>query len=299
MGKRRSCELSFGVVLDRFLLLALVASTSVACSSDTKADPATTDAGTTPNTAGSTDAGAYGACTDGPPVEPSPSLTGRWALRTIASRYVPATGLTTAFNTRTVSTLLVDLTQNSTSVRLNAQYCEQHAEDPDALAHVVIPESYVRSLTAFERTGTYMKGTETADVLSLPSFVEVVGTELENPKQDTLPNDASDETVFDQDQDGNPGITIKLSGLVSGDLYVAQRQTSEMTGIALNRDRIDGHYGFTTEQTILASNPSTLKPLAEQTAIADPNLCASTFVLVRVESAANCANLLANDKLFD
>lgn len=53
----------------------------------------------------------YGACTDLAPVEPAPELTGRWALRTVASCYAPETGLMSAFYTRTVSVLLADVAQ--------------------------------------------------------------------------------------------------------------------------------------------------------------------------------------------
>src|SRR5512145_1517163 len=47
--------------------------------------------------------GQYGACTNDAPASTAPDLTGRWAIRTVASRYVPATGLTAAFYTRTIS----------------------------------------------------------------------------------------------------------------------------------------------------------------------------------------------------
>ena len=276
---------------------------TVGCGSDAKKGAtqtaATPDAGTGGNSGSGNDAGDSGSCNNLTPVTPAPDLNGTWALQTVASRYVPATGLTSAFYTRTISVLLADVTETGTQISLSAQYCNQYAEDPDALAHVVIPDAYVSSLASFVRTGTYAEDDSGTKVLTLPSFVEVEGAHLTDLAQDALPTSVSDSRVYDQDQDGNPGVTIKLTGLVSGDLYVVQRQISELTGVATGPDRVSGHYGFSSEQVILDSNPTSLKALAAQTAIVDPDACASTFTLVRVAATAACADILANSTLFD
>lgn len=238
-------------------------------------------------------------CTLEPSVTPAPELTGRWGLRTIASRYAPATGLTPAFHTRTISVLLVDQLQTDTEIRLDARYCAQHAEDPAAPAHVVIPESYASSLAPFTRLGTYAADLTGTTMLRLPPFVEVVGAELDDPAATPLPTTAEDPSVIDQDGDDLPGVTIKLSGLVSGDLYVVQRQTSELVGIAVGPDRLEGRYDFTTEQNVLDANPSTLKLLAAQTAVADPEPCTSTFVMVRLPAQTTCEELLTDVERFD
>jgi hypothetical protein len=254
-----------------------------------------TDSGTLPN-----DAGDYGVCADSAPVNPSPSLTGRWALRIVASRLVPQTGLTAEFYTRTVSVLLSDETQTGRDVTFSAQFCNQYAEsDPGAQAYVVIPDTYVKSLKPFDRTGTYSAVDGGANVLHLPLFPEVQGAALADPMNDPLPTDASDPAVDDQDNDGNPGITIKLGGLVPGDLYVVQRQIDELTGIAVSNDRVVGRYDYTSEQIVLDSNPSALKVLASQTAKTDPRPCKSTFTMIRVAATWTCADVLADSTLFD
>lgn len=279
--------------------VAILASASYACDSSTKGTTSNPDAGSPVDASMSSDVGPYGACTTKPVTDPAPDLTGRWAIRTVASRYVPATGLTSAFYTRTVSVLLADNTQSGTDVTLSAQYCSQKAEDPDSPAHVVIPDSYVSSLKPFVRSGKYAADSTGVAVLQLPSFIEVQGAELAAPSSDLLPTDADDATVVDQDKDGNPGITIKLSGLASGDLYVVQRQTSTWTGIAVGADRVEGRYAFKSEQNVLAANPTALKSLAAQTAVADPSACASSFVMVRVGATATCAEVLADTSILD
>jgi len=245
------------------------------------------------------DAGDSVTCSNNVAATPSPNLTGRFALQTIASRFVPKTGLTSEFYTTTTSVLLADITESGKQVSMSASYCSQVAADPASPAHVNIPDAYQQSLVPFVRAGTYGDNGTGTDILAFPSFVELEGVTLADPAHDALPTDPTDPRVTDQDKDGNPGVTIKLSGLVSGDMYVVQRQTSALTGIAVSEDRVQGDYGFTSEQIVLASNPEAIKTLAAQTAIADPNVCASTFVLVRITAASTCADVLANATLFN
>jgi hypothetical protein len=196
--------------------------------------------------------------------------------------------------------LLADVAQASSDLSINAQYCDHYEkEDGTAAAQVTIPDRFRASLRPFTRTGSYADNGAGTAVFFLPSFVEVIGATLADPANDPLPTDASDTRVVDQDQDGNPGVTIKLGGSVSGDLYVVQRQKSELTGIAVSPNRLEGHYGFTSEQNVLDSNPAYLKPLAAQTAVADPNLCASTFTMVRVQASTTCADVPADTTIFD
>jgi hypothetical protein len=225
-----------------------------------------------------------------------PDLTGLWAWKTVGSRLMPKTAFTAEFRTRTVSVLLADQTQTGTDLSVTAQYCDQYnEEDPGALTHVTIPDAYKRTLAPFTRTGTYApQGDGGAAMLNLPPFVEVVGAHLADPANDVLPTAATDPRVFDQDGDGNPGVTIKISGIVSGDLYVVQRQKSDLLGIATSADRVEGHYGFTSEQVILGSTNTLLQSAASgQQAIVDPDASASTFTMVRVSAGATCADIVA------
>ena len=286
--------------IDTALLLSMLGISAVTWGCSSKSKSAVSQTNPTPDASVPIDAGDYGVCTSSAPLQPSPDLTGRWAVRIVASRYVPATGLTAEFYTRTVSVLLSDETQTGIDVNFSAQFCDQRADsDSGAQAYVIIPESYVKSLKPFDRTGTYSSVDGGANVLRLPMFPQVEGALLTDPVNDPLPTDASDRAVVDQDGDGNPGITIKLGGLVSGDLYVVQRQIDELTGIAVSNDRVVGRYDYTSEQIVLDSNPQALKVLASQTAKTDPRPCMSTFTMIRVAATWTCADVLADSTLFD
>jgi hypothetical protein len=244
---------------------------------------------------GGQDSGSNGPCPSKPPVDPSPDLNGRWAWKTVGSLLMPK-GLTPEFRTRTVSIFLVDQVQTGTEVSMSAQYCDQYnEEDANAPTHVTIPDTYKKSLAPFKRTGTYgASGDGGVATLNLPTFAQVVGAHLVDPANDPLPTVDTDQRVFDQDSDGKPGITIKISGLIGGDLYVVQRQKTDLSGVATSADRVEGHYGFMSEQSILGSTSAMLQAGASaQQAIADPNACASTFTMVRMPATATCTEVLA------
>jgi hypothetical protein len=256
-------------------------------------------AGTGPSVGGAAgaDSGSTAMCSTKPAADPSPDLTGRWAWKTVASRLMPKTGLTPEFHTRTVSILLGDHTQTGSIVGVDMQYCDQYAEeDPNAPTHVAIPDKYKASLARFQRTGTYASQADGGvAVLDLPTFTEVEGAHLADPVNGVLPTVPTDLQVFDQDADGNPGVTIKIGGLISGSLYVVQRQKSALSGIATGKDRVEGHYEFASEQIILDSDSPILKATAgSQQAMTDPNTCASAFTMVRMPAVTTCADVLAD-----
>ena len=60
--------------------------------------------------------------------------------------------------------------------------------------------------------------------------VVVVGAELDDPRADELPTTAEDERVIDQDNDGNPGVTAHVDGLITADVYFVQRQRMAYSG---------------------------------------------------------------------
>jgi hypothetical protein len=232
---------------------------------------------------GTAEAGVNPVCTAKSPVQAT-DLAGKWAWKTVASRFEPATGFVSAFYTRTISILLAEQTQTGADVTASVAYCDQYNEDPDALVHVIIPDAYKRILKPLTAHGVY-----DGDLLRISPIVEVVGAHLTDPATEALPTDPTDPRLFDEDGDGKPGVTIKVQGL--GDAYVTQRTISQPLLVAVSQDRLEGHFDYTSEQVIVDSLPTTIKALAGQKAIVDPNACASTFTAVRVAAASTCADI--------
>jgi hypothetical protein len=273
----------------RWMGVLVAAGLCTSCSSGASNEPpAPSGSGPTTDAAPAA-ADADTVCTAKAPVAAT-SLTGKWAWKIVASRFQPATGFVLAFHTRTISILLVDQTQTGTDLTASATYCNQYAEDPEAQAHVIIPDAYVRILKPFTAQGTY-----DGQRLHFSPIVEVVGAKLANPSTDALPTDATDARVTDDDADGHPGVTIMLQGAVGGALYTAQRNVGQPLAVAVSSTRLEGYYAFTSEQSILGSDTTGLDTLAkQQTAIVDPDTCASTFTAVSVAATATCADIASD-----
>lgn len=89
--------------------------------------------------------------------------------------------------------------------------------------------------------------------------IVVVGARLRDPISDPLPRRASDPRVFDEDRDGKPGMTIEVFGILSGQIYVAQRSWTELVGRSVGADAFAGALRFGHEQVVLDATSSRLE----------------------------------------
>lgn len=250
--------------------------------SDTEGSGATT--GTTSGSTGSGGSSATSCEPEG--AADVPDVSGLFAYYEVTSRLVVVPGFSDPFHTRVVTLLLVDQTLTGQDVAFNAEYCDHYTEDPDLAVHVVIPKAYTDSLPPFTRPGTYAK-TGGAYRLALPELYQVEGATLADPVNEALPTAPDDPRVVDQDSDGKPGLTLRLTGLVDGEIYVVQRGFTKVDGGPQSADELKGPVTFESEQVILASDPPTIKDLASQ-ATTDNTPCASYFRMVRVPAGSDC-----------
>jgi hypothetical protein len=124
--------------------------------------------------------------------------------------------------------------------------------------------------------------------ISSHGLIEVVGARLANPACDALPTDPNDPRLVDDDNDGLPGITIGLKGLISGTLQCVQRQATALHGVVVAADRVEGGMVYESEQSVVESEPADLKSLYElSTSSTDPTACSSSFVMVKVPDATD------------
>jgi hypothetical protein len=220
-----------------------------------------------------------------------PDVSGRFALEQVTSQIVVLPGFADPFHTRVVSVLLGDQTQNGETVALSAAYCDHHAEDPDLIVHVIIPDAYTASLAPVMRSGTYAKG-PSGYRYHLPKHYELEGVVLDDPVNDALPVDPADPRVVDQDGDGKPGMTLRLTGLIDGEIYSVQRGFTELDGGPLDADAFEGTITFASDQVVVASDPASLKD-QEQSSSVDTAPCSSYFRMARVPDGSDCAYVMS------
>ena len=169
----------------------------------------------------------------------------------------------------------------------------------------IVPPGFVAHLPVIEREvepGPFEAGAPWVS----DTVYEVRGANLCDPVSDPLPGLGSasvdDATPCggectglpcDQDEDGHPGMTSLLSGVMNCTVYTAQRWWTRLGGAVVDADRIAGAITetFSEQQTIGAS-----KPLCEFDGTgAASEECPEHqyFAMVRLADGADCEDVLA------
>ena len=228
-------------------------------------------------------------CTCNPALATVTDLTGTWVLQTIGAQTVQAPLYSTPFHLKSIGVSLVQVQQTGNDVVISGQYCDRiQQDDPKNPGPVIVIDAWRLTPTPVQRSGTFAPDDSGQWVLASPTVVEVAGANLANPATDPLPTDPNDPLVVDSDHDGFPGISIGLGGLIPGVLRSVQRQTSALRGVAVAADRIEGGMAYTSDQSVLASDPANLKTFYEAaTAFSDPAACSSSFVMVKVPDSVD------------
>ena len=216
------------------------------------------------------------------------SLSGIWAKEVITS------ALSDTFlgeeETTTTSILLVNIEQDGGSLTLTSEVCAIEIDSRRGFAQTEIPPAFINSLPAVTRSGTYEQGS-----LTLPWAFEVRGVEFlpgEDPETTPLPTEASDPRVFDQDEDGNPGLTVFVdAGIVSGDIYVIQRGRDTLSGQARSASLLEGTVQWDDEQVILGASNQALM-IGQPTTRPNPEEGANRFAMVSLSAGASCTEAL-------
>lgn len=223
-------------------------------------------------------------------------ISGVWAQLVVSSQLsdVPFAG---RVRQQTISIQRVVIKkQNDETVTMEAQTCALEFDSGTPLVKLTFPERFVSSL------GTDVKQAQfDPNTLGFvqPRTVYLRGVRLQDPERDPLPTDPKDLRIFDQDGDGNPGMTLKASimGLLNADIYVIQRDWNILRGWLTSSTTLDGLVEWGSEQVILgATNSIFLNP---NPTFPDPNPNNSFFRSTRVSAETSCEQIRAQrDQLF-
>lgn len=176
--------------------------------------------------------------------------------------------------------------------------CDLALTSENEFVQMVIPSAFVDSIVTYSKPG-HLDVTVDPPQLDVPLHPEVHGAILADDLNDPMPDSADDPRVVDGDNDGQPGLTVYITGVVDGALYVVQRNMTSINGIVSAPDRMEGLLGFSQEQIVLGSDNSILRKNPPLSAV-DPDPAKSYFISVRVPAKWQCDEIVSNrDELFD
>jgi hypothetical protein len=228
-------------------------------------------------------------CAGGQATSPIADVSGKWAYLEIQSSIVRAPAYPQPFSNLVISLMLLAQTQSGTQVTGQATFCDRYTFCPDA--PTALPDSFVPHMPVLSYQGSY--GADGSFAFG-PTYM-VQGATLADPTDSTsLPTTIDDPRVSDQDQDGNPGVTIVLIRPVAGKMYVVQWSWIKPHGASVAPDRIRGLLDYDSKQNVLESDPALIKQMSPTTSV-DTEPCHSTFQMLRVPADADCATLKAQE----
>ncbi len=198
----------------------------------------------------------------------------------------------------TESLVLHEVWRDGDAVRVSNRTCAVSQAEQAGVKPVFGP-AFIEALPVTE-VGVTVSGPEVGpwDVVFEPDLI-VMGAALSDPEVDALPSEAGDPRVVDADEDGKPGLTVKLTGLISGEVWVTQRNRGGMSGVVTAAGRMEGLLLGSSEQTTLGAEPAALASFS-MSADKHPDPDKSAFVWVPVGAGTDCAALKAQAQtLFD
>ena len=181
--------------------------------------------------------------------------SGRWAHFDVVAYADPS------MNTGIISTGFADLELRDGELWNQMTFC--HADTvTDQPIEVSISDAATQAITP---VATPVEVTEVDGELQLsrPPTPTPIGIRLEDPANESLPDDPNDPRIFDADGDGNPGVTstVKVSDDLQGEIYLARREIFAYDVTQVDPDRLEGSITDSSEQLILgASNPALPDP---------------------------------------
>jgi hypothetical protein len=234
-----------------------------------------------------------GAAEDTGAAEPDP-LGGVWAMRleVVSLVEIPFVGQSRDARIAYGRTVF-GVRPNGGARFARTETCAVVVESSQMAVETVIPEAFARGLGAPERPFTY---DTTSGRFTAERFVEVRGARLDDLEGDALPTAPDDPRVFDQDDDGQPGMTVRISGLIDGEVYVVQRgidalEGERTAGTNTEPTRLEGRVVWSSEQAVLGADTEVLAMSLPTSAVEDP--AAHSVVFTRLGDTADCTAALA------
>jgi len=220
-----------------------------------------------------------------------PDLSGCWVMVQVmpALTSLPLVG---AVELTTITGTVVEVEQDGTELVLRDTVCFTDVEMSPPVATSQVPAGFIASLDPAPRRAR-LEARGAGWTLVQPYQVDVRGAMLAVPESESLPTDADDPRVWDQDGDGHPGLTVavQVAGIVTGKTYVVERLGYDLCGEWVDPNTILGTMTWTSEQIVLAASNVLLCMSYSYAPHPDPTR--SSFVMRRMDPAWTCETIRA------
>ncbi|MEZ4462918.1 MAG: hypothetical protein R3E66_24955 [bacterium] len=219
--------------------------------------------------------------------ETPPDISGTWAQLQVQTSVVtiPIAGDITS---TTVALLRVEIAQNNKKLTVRTTPCAVDVDSEIDMVKTVIPQSTLAAIGT-QQFRARLTQSERGWMFYQPPVMQTLGVKLDNAWKDAMPSDPKDKRLIDADNDGKPGVTVKIEGAIDGAIYVAQRSWSRLEGL-VSGARIKGSLQWQTDQSVLDATSALLStpPRARPSNVPSENY----FRAIRIAPDASCEDIL-------
>ncbi len=224
---------------------------------------------------------------------PLPDLSGAWARAQVTTAMVDVP-LLGELPSRTLAVTRLKIRQDGAEVSLDEEVCRLTTRAPTQLIKTTYPAAFLRAVSGNQRRGRLERDGRQVRYIE-PKQAYWRGMRPGTDVLEALPADAKDPRIDDGDGDGQPGLTVKVNGLIDGEIFLVQRSWSELRGELRSNDRIEGRIAWGSEERIVGATRSMLTSSPKKRP--DPNGTQSFFRMRRIPAAATCDEILARQKV--
>ncbi len=225
------------------------------------------------------------------------SYEGIWGFAFFAAMTIKNVPFINVQDTVLKSFLLVKILQKNEDIEIYKKWCHLEFEnfkdnDPEYedIAKMIIPENYILNMPIAKilvnNPPALVKGNKfTTDKVNI-----LFGARLNDPLNDPLPDKEHPENQYDDDRDSKPGVTVLLTGIISGEIYNVQRFWTKLNVNVLDADHLHGLIDFSNELSIIDTVPEILYYKPEIEKYFRPER--SYFRAQRLKNTSSCKNVL-------
>lgn len=224
-----------------------------------------------------------------------PDVSGRWAQKQVTTSVseIPIVG---QVETETIAYILLDIEQDGPRLKITSEVCTIDIDSEIKKVRSVIPKSMVEAIGVTKRRARLERKKDGGVRFFQPRHTDLLGVKLDE-KDASLPTEPDDPRVVDADDDGKPGVTVLIRGVIDGAVYVVQRSWSILRGTATEK-KIDGAVTWKTEQEVLDASSALLN--SNPDAKPHPNRDRHYFRSTKIGSKSTCRDILEKrGSLFD
>jgi hypothetical protein len=241
--------------------------------------------------------------------KPSYKYVGIWGEQLNTTVRSIGTPLLAYMNTTSKQYLLMKVTQGPNgTVQFNHKWCSfdlvnfLDTDEEYTNAKMITPDRYADYAPVDVNTSVGAAPEMAPDVIfPTDRFVEVRGAKLDNILLDPLPDyknckGGNCPQQWDQDKDGHAGMTTLMTGIITAEIYNAQRWSMMLNINVVDQDHMRGLVNHSSDQTVMDStNASALLTLIYSM---NPDLDRSYFRAMRMSDDVSCEDIakLIKDK---